>query len=156
MEGGIALIILLIVGVPIFLAIWLVVRAAQAGSKLETLFRRIEALEVELQRLKERPPAAPTRAPETQPLKPEPASTLEYILQQRELKRPKPPEPPITPPAQPPPLPPQPAPVFQPPPRPEPVLAQSTPPQAESPPVAEPVTFAPSPQTMRPLRTPEP
>src|SRR5579871_1662856 len=112
MEGGIAFIILLVLGVPIFIVIWLIARVVQAGSQMETLRRRIDTLEVELQRLKEKPPAGPTHAPEPQPIKPQPGSTLEQILRERQPKRPRPAEPPITPPAQPPPLSLQPEPVF--------------------------------------------
>jgi hypothetical protein len=52
MEGGIVILILLILGVPLALAIWLIVRAAQTATRVEDLSRRLNVIEAELLRLK--------------------------------------------------------------------------------------------------------
>jgi hypothetical protein len=62
------LVILAVLGLPIALAIWLIVRAVRAKEAIEELSRRLETLEVELARLKrERESARPLEAaPEPQ------------------------------------------------------------------------------------------
>jgi hypothetical protein len=152
MDGGIALLILLILGVPIFVAIWLIVRAVSAGSRLDILSRRIEALEAELRRLKVKPSAEPASKPQHEPLKAEVTPAVEQILKLRELERSKPAPPPGVPSAQPPPAPiappvqPPPQPVFQKPPPPKPTPQPTTEPAAP-PPILEPAW---------PLHTPKP
>jgi uncharacterized membrane protein len=66
------LIILLVLGVPLVLAIWLIVRAARAKSQIESLIRRVNALELQVVSLKKSPPpaAAPTGEATPQPFKP--------------------------------------------------------------------------------------
>jgi len=62
MEGGIVIIILLVIGVPLVIAIWLITRAIQAGNEISELSRRLGTMEVELSRLKEhRPPESAYR-----------------------------------------------------------------------------------------------
>src|ERR1051325_503036 len=66
-EAGIALVVILILGVPLAAAIWLIVRAIQAGNRIEEISRRLGFLEAELFRLKKehddaREPA-PTKTP---------------------------------------------------------------------------------------------
>ena len=52
MEAMIAVIILVVLGIPIALAIWLIVRAVQAKGRIEELFSRLNELETEVIRLK--------------------------------------------------------------------------------------------------------
>ncbi len=58
-----ALVIVLILGVPIFVGVWLIVRAVKSGQRIEELSRRVGGLELELFRLKKEPPAAPVAQP---------------------------------------------------------------------------------------------
>ena len=71
MEALIPLVVLLVIGVPLGLAIWLIVRAVAAGNRLDELTRRLGELEVEVHRLKKgsvAPPASePTPAPAAAP-----------------------------------------------------------------------------------------
>jgi hypothetical protein len=71
MDSGIALIVLVILGIPIALAIWLIVRAVSANNRIEELSRRLGGLESEIFRLKrekEPPkPVEPTPAHAQQP-----------------------------------------------------------------------------------------
>ena len=71
MEPGIALVVLVIIGIPIALAIWLIVRAISSRNRIEELSRRLGELESEffrLKREKESPkPVEPTPAPVPQP-----------------------------------------------------------------------------------------
>jgi cbb3-type cytochrome oxidase subunit 3 len=71
MEMMIALIVLAVLGVPIALAVWLIVRAVQAKGRIEELSFRLSDLEVEISRLKREPepvkPAAPAPEPESVP-----------------------------------------------------------------------------------------
>lgn len=138
MEGGIALILLLILGVPILVAIWLISRVIQAGTRIEELSQRLRSLEVELLRLKKEREAAPAAehrpvtateaqqakpSPEPKPVKPSPTPPTPEIVRL----------PPIS---TPPPIPPQPQPVFAQTsaPRSQPAAAQA----AKTPPVMEP------------------
>ncbi|MGA2854261.1 MAG: DUF2339 domain-containing protein, partial [Verrucomicrobiota bacterium] len=71
MEPGIILVVLVILGIPIALAIWLIVRAVSARNRIEELTDRLIALESEMSRLKrekEPPkPVEPAPAPAPQP-----------------------------------------------------------------------------------------
>jgi uncharacterized membrane protein len=53
MEPAIALVVLVILGIPIALAIWLIVRAVDSKNRIETLSRRFHDLESEVFRLKQ-------------------------------------------------------------------------------------------------------
>jgi hypothetical protein len=133
MEAGIAIILLLIFGVPLVLAIWLIVRAVGAKSEIDQLSRRLGSLERELFLLKREreasAPPAPAPQPEIiaaqtpSPPKPETTETIEAAV---------PPEPVAPEPIRPliPPLAPSPAAVLQS------ALEQDTPP--EPPPIIEP------------------
>ncbi|MGA9725719.1 MAG: DUF2339 domain-containing protein, partial [Candidatus Binatus sp.] len=103
-----ALIVLLVFGIPIALTIWLIVRAVRAQNRIEELFHRLIALESEVARLKiekELPkPVGPGSAPPSQPKIVTPA--------------------PVTPPR----------PVAAP----QPVISSPHPPTTESPPFSEP------------------
>lgn len=108
MDGGIAFIILLVLGVPLAVAVWLIVRAIQTGADLRGLSRRIDSLEEELRRLRAGRPVA--REAEYQPIErpvrpaPESAAETRSIIPQDT----RPIETPVMP--QPSPQPPQPAP----------------------------------------------
>ena len=73
---------LLVLGVPIALVIWLIVRAVQTGGKIEEMARRLGALESEVLRLKEKPgstrPVTPVATPATT------LDTLAQITQKRQ------------------------------------------------------------------------
>ena len=70
------LVILLVLGVPIFLAAWLIVRVVQARNQIDALTRRLGELELEFFRLKKEtsssrataPAAAPRTTQEPQPV----------------------------------------------------------------------------------------
>ena len=64
------LIIVLVIGVPIVLAIWLIVRAVSAENRIEELTRRLSKLEFEVSRLKKDAPSAPAAASGTAPAAP--------------------------------------------------------------------------------------
>jgi uncharacterized membrane protein len=55
----IILLVLVILGVPIAIAIWLIVRTTDARNRIGELSRKVDWLELELLRLKRNPPAAP-------------------------------------------------------------------------------------------------
>jgi len=103
--------VLLILGIPLALAIWLIARAVESNRRIEALSRRVDGMELELDRLKHEPWPAP----------------------------PAPAEPRAETPVAPPPLPsPTPLPAFTPPKR-EPILVPaSVPPAAAPPPIAQP------------------
>jgi hypothetical protein len=87
-----ALVIVLILGVPILVGIWLIVRAVKSGQRIEELARRVGELELELFRLKkERPPApvAQTLAQAEPPIEPqaEKPSRAEIVQRWRETAR---------------------------------------------------------------------
>src|ERR1043166_2501391 len=65
-----AFVVVLVLGIPIALAIWLITRAISAKDRIDTLSRRIEGLELEIHRLKTQPEAT---QPAAQPAK-EPTS----------------------------------------------------------------------------------
>ena len=54
-------IILLVLGVPIALAIWLIVRAVSAQNRIEELSRRVDELQIEVVRLKTQAPPPPMK-----------------------------------------------------------------------------------------------
>ena len=106
------LIVLLVLGTPIVLAIWLIVRAVQAGRRIEELSRRVGELELtvfhlqqerESTRPEEEPaPAPPPAKPVQESVRPEPAPPPPVP----EMPAPEPAAPPPLPPvAAPPPLP---------------------------------------------------
>ena len=145
MEPVIALVVLVVFGIPLALAVWLIVRAISAQNRIEGLSRRIDTIESELSRLRQaREPemtkGAAMSALETTPGAPVPAAPPETVVVPPSLLPPKasPPEPiavglPISPPSvSPPPLPATP--------KPEPVLSQRLPPLAGVPePLRQPV-----------------
>ncbi len=126
-----AFVVILVLGVPIVLAIWLIVRAINARERIETLTRRIETLELEIHLIKTRPesvkptpeeqPAAPPIAAEETIQAPESEFGTETVIFRRTPLTPTPapapvalsgsvPAPPPGP-ATPPPIPPMPAPA---------------------------------------------
>jgi hypothetical protein len=124
METTIALIVLIVIGVPLALAVWLIVRAVSAKNRIDELSRRIGMIESELDRLrqsqehKKTKPAEAAPAPQPKPAAPAPVA---------------PPKPTVVPqPIIPPEAPPVVAPPFLPP-KPEPVLAKALPPLATVP-----------------------
>src|SRR5437868_5697856 len=70
MEAGITLIVILVIGVPLILGIWLIVRAVQARRSIEELAKRLQDAELEIHQLiathrettTAEPPLAPTPA----------------------------------------------------------------------------------------------
>jgi Predicted membrane protein (DUF2339) len=77
-------IVLLILGVPIALTIWLIVRAVSASSRLEELSQRLHALEAEIFRLKQGkdsvPKADPAPVPAPRPIIITPISTPTPVI----------------------------------------------------------------------------
>jgi hypothetical protein len=146
MDGGIVLIILIVLGVPLAVAIWLIVRAVTASNDIRNLSSRVNELEYELMRLrKER-----ETAPEAQPAKSaaaEVAATLEatkpvVVPPPPPIPEPAAPKPPVY--VAPPPLVPEPiAPVIEPALEPEPALQESA-------------TPPPIPEMVQPARAPSP
>lgn len=63
MEGLAVLLALLILGVPVGITIWLIVRAVAARNRIEELSRRVGELELDLHRLKAETKPAPATAP---------------------------------------------------------------------------------------------
>src|SRR6516162_6710847 len=55
----IVLVILLILGVPFFVGIWLIIRAVTSRNQIEELTRRVDELHLELARLKDSTAAKP-------------------------------------------------------------------------------------------------
>ncbi len=55
----IALLLLLVLGVPLAAGIWLIARAISARNQIEELARRVDALQLELTRLKHSPAPTP-------------------------------------------------------------------------------------------------
>ena len=141
MVGGIVLIILLVLGAPLVLAIWLIVRALKSGNELNELGRRLGNLEREVARLKTERQAEP----EYRPVK----SALPEFAKPPEAPKPTPP--PATPQpkveAQSPPPIPAPTPVLHPEPvtvspplfEPEPVVAKAATPPPFSRPIPPPL-----------------
>ena len=65
MEQLIPIVVLVVFGIPIALAVWLIVRAVQARRRIEELSLRLSELESEVIRLKREPakPSEPTPKP---------------------------------------------------------------------------------------------
>lgn len=135
MEGGIVLIILLVLGVPIVVAIWLIARAVQAGNRLDEISQRLRSLELELSQLKKerQPPSipAPVVPPQPAPIQPAPKAPVSQPPPPAPETIPRPPV--FTPPL----IPPQPQPAFTRPHTPEPKPVATAP--VTSPPVMEPI-----------------
>ena len=129
MDGGIVLIILIVLGAPIVIAIWLIVRAVAARNEIQELRARIGYLEVEVSQLRDRPAGEP----ETTPAKPSAAKVAATLEATRPSAPPPPPGPIMpTPPVfvAPPPLPPEPiAPFIEPTIEPQPAFQEAVPPQ---------------------------
>ncbi|HWC58854.1 MAG TPA: DUF2339 domain-containing protein [Verrucomicrobiae bacterium] len=142
MDGGIVLIILLVLGALIVVPIWLIVRAVTAKNEIHELSRRIGYLEREILRLKEQRVTETESTPAKSPAA-EIVARLEAIKPDAPSKpEPIQPEPPVL--APPPILQPGPASVAAPPEvQPEPVFAEASAP----PPIRE---------TIPPLREPAP
>ena len=89
MDSLIPVIVLFVLGVPIALAIWLIVRTVAAGNRIDELSRRLGGLEAEVYRLKRERESAKPVEPESKPATaPEPAPvftlpTREQILQKQ-------------------------------------------------------------------------
>ncbi|HMP84397.1 MAG TPA: hypothetical protein PKA41_16990, partial [Verrucomicrobiota bacterium] len=84
-------IVLLLLGVPLWLVIWLIVRAVRAGNRIEELSRRIGQLELEVFQLKQRREAAPSAQPETPTTAAESVSLFTPPSEQPETVVPPPP-----------------------------------------------------------------
>src|ERR1017187_819244 len=104
MEQAIPLIIVLVLGIPIVLAIWLVVRAVSARRRIEELSRRVDDLQMQVVRLQPSPlPATAAKTAEESPRHFTPATLPP--LRPDEIK---PVEPAVPPAAKPAPIPPPP------------------------------------------------
>src|SRR4051812_42962716 len=90
--GGIILVVLLILGAPLALAVWLIVRAVEARSRVEEISQRLRRLEMELLHLKKGEPA-----PEYRPIKSAAESVAAAIAKEPEAPPIKPAEPPVAP-----------------------------------------------------------
>src|SRR5712675_1960446 len=73
MYGGIALLIILIIGVPLALLIWLGVKASRAAQGVSQLEVRLDALSAELRSLKREIHPAPPAPESVKPVVPAPA-----------------------------------------------------------------------------------
>ena len=120
-EAAVILVVFLVLGIPLALAIWLIVRAVAARNRIDELTRRVGALESELFQLRKgREPAAtgpapvpaptPSPAPPVRPptAQPEPATVAPPVLKTAAAAPPTPPPPPpagVKPPPQPAPAP---------------------------------------------------
>ncbi|MEI2722262.1 MAG: DUF2339 domain-containing protein [Verrucomicrobiota bacterium] len=111
-----ALVIVLILGVPILVGVWLIVRAVKAGQRIEELSRRVGELELELFRLKKAPPTAPAAQPVVPAEPPAETPARAEILQRWQESAPSTPKPASAPPPLVPPIPPSAKPVRTPPP----------------------------------------
>ncbi len=80
MEPVIALVVLVVFGIPLALAVWLIVRAVSAQNRIDELSRRIGTLESELFRLRQSreremaKPAETAPAPQPKPVPPAPVA----------------------------------------------------------------------------------
>jgi hypothetical protein len=123
MDGGIVLIILIVLGAPLVVAIWLIARAVTARNEISELRIRLGQLEREVLRLRENAVAEPKTTPAKSP-----AAEVAATLETTKPVAPPPPEPVAPAPpvfVAPPPLPPEPvAPPIQL----EPVFQESAPP----------------------------
>jgi uncharacterized membrane protein len=75
MEPIVALIVLVVLGAPIALAIWLIVKNVRTGEQINELSRRVDGLEMESLRLRQRQEHEPAKSPQ-----PSPAAKAETIL----------------------------------------------------------------------------
>jgi hypothetical protein len=96
MEPGIALVVLAVFGIPIALAIWLIVRAVSAKNRIEELSYRLGELESEIIRLKrekESPkPVEPAPAPQPKIVTPAPVAPPQpAVTPQPVISLPRPP-----------------------------------------------------------------
>ncbi len=80
MEPGIALVVLVILGIPIALAIWLIVRAVSAGNRIEELSRRVGTLEMETLRLRQEREGEMAKSTEVVP-QPKPVAPIQIAPQ---------------------------------------------------------------------------
>ena len=103
METLIPVVVLLVIGVPLAVAIWLIVRAVSARNRLDEITRRLGELELEVYRLKKEQPAPTAAESATAPAPAYHQPTREEILQKQRSGSPA--EPLRVPAAQPPPLP---------------------------------------------------
>jgi type II secretory pathway pseudopilin PulG len=130
MEPGIILVVLIVLGIPVALAVWLVVHAVNAKNRIEELSDRLVVLESEVIRLKREneppkpaaPAPAPAPAPQPKIITPPPVAAPSPIVTPQPVISPQ--LPPIV---TPPPIPisaapPRRAPVFASPPRPAPKI----------------------------------
>ncbi len=88
----------LVLGVPVFLLLWLIVRAVQAGRQIEKLFLRLRTLEQEILQLKGEGQSAPTSETEKPGDQPAHSPILEQIQPDAPpatIASPAPPAPPI-------------------------------------------------------------
>ena len=90
----IILLVLIILGLPIVLAIWLIVRVADARNRIGGLSQKVDWLELELLRMKRNPPAA--TAETKMPVVAVPSSSQPQPAS--ENFEPTPPPPPVVPP----------------------------------------------------------
>jgi hypothetical protein len=113
MEPVIALVVLVVFGIPLALAVWLIVRAISAKNRIDELFQRLGVLESELFRLQqshEREMATPAEAaPASQPA---PAAPAPVTLPESAVVPPSIIQPAAPPAVTPPPIPPKLEPVF--------------------------------------------
>jgi hypothetical protein len=97
MEPIIVLVVLVVLGIPLALAIWLIVRAVSARNRLEELSRRLGALEMEIFQLKRGREAAklaetaPTPAPQRAIIAPLPVEPPKPIVVPSPVAASKPP-----------------------------------------------------------------
>ena len=102
MEPVIALVVLVILGAPIALAIWLIISAVSSKNRIEELSRRLGALELEifkLKREKESPqPVQPTPTPSAAPAPQQKIVETVPIVRPEPIPAPKPIVPRILPP----------------------------------------------------------
>ncbi|MFO1477482.1 MAG: DUF2339 domain-containing protein [Verrucomicrobiota bacterium] len=116
-EGSVVLLVLIVLGAPLALTIWLIARAVSARNRIEELTRRLGFLELEVARLRREapsaaeasksapvpqpaaPPAASAPMPAPPPVLPRPVVSPAPLRVPAELVRPAPPRPASPPPA---------------------------------------------------------
>lgn len=127
MEMMVVLVVLLVLGVPLGLAIWLIVRAVQSKGRIEELSYRLSELEAEVIRLKQDQTAAKSAEPAPKPVPAPVVATIKVAV--------VPPIPPLPKPvaAPKPVVPPQPPPIVVPP-----AIPATAPPPRLAPAVAPP------------------
>jgi type II secretory pathway pseudopilin PulG len=107
MQSGVVLVVLVILGIPIALAVWLIVRTVSAKTNIEELSRRLDTFEMEILRLRQERErqSAPSPEPQSKPVTTTPVAPAKPIIVPSQ-----PPPPTVAPPPIPPK--PEPAPVF--------------------------------------------